>query len=114
MENTVAKKITVPKKKPAYKVKMVGLNEPTATRTYTQSISKFTRLGKEIKVSPKANISINSAGFKTEFFVETVSVLIGIGKDYTADLVMTLDAWKALKKGEPISIETTESFKKNL
>lgn len=93
-------------------VQMVGENEPTATRTYTQHIRKFARLGKEIKISPKANTSVNEPGFKMEFFVPTVNVSIGIGKDYTADLVMTVDAWEAIKSGNPITITTTRDFKK--
>jgi len=95
----------------ATKVKMVHTEKP-ATRTYNQEIEYFTRLGREIKISPKANISINKAGFKTEFFVDTVNVLIGIGKDHTADLIMTKDSWEALNNGAKISITTTEEFKK--
>ena len=82
------------------------------TRTYSYEITHFDRLGKEIKVSPKANITVNKVGFKTEFFVETVNVLIGIGNDHTADLIMSKDAWEALNKGEKINITTTEDFKK--
>jgi len=84
----------------------------TPKRVYQQQIKAIARLGKEIKISPKANITINEAGFKTEFFVETVNVLIGIGKDHVADLVMSLEAWEALKGGAEVSITTTEEFKK--
>lgn len=92
-------------------VKMCNASGGMATRNYHQNIEKFGRLGTEIKISPKANITINSAGFKTEFFVETVNVLIGIGKDHTADLIMTKDAWEALNSGEKIDITTTKEFK---
>lgn len=74
-------------------------------------IEHFARLGTEIKVSPKANITVNKPGYKTEFFTETISVCIGIGKDHTADLIMSKDAWKALNKGEEVSITTTKAFK---
>ena len=93
-------------------VEMVTPKGKKATRTYQYEIDHFTRLGKEIKISPKANITVNKAGFKTEFFVETVNVLIGIGNDHTADLIMSKDAWEALNKGEKINITTTEEFKK--
>lgn len=83
-----------------------------ATRTYQYEIDHFARLGKEIKISPKANTTVNKAGYKTEFFVETVNVMIGIGNDHTADLIMSKDAWEALNKGEKINITTTEDFKK--
>lgn len=82
-----------------------------ATRTYNQSIVKNKSLGKEIKISPKSHAAINAPGFKTEFFVESVNVLIGIGKDHTADLIMTKEAWEALNNGEQVSITTLKEFK---
>jgi hypothetical protein len=93
-------------------VKMTLPEGGTATRNYHQYIESFARLGKEIKISPKANITVNKPGFKTEFFVKSINICIGIGKDYTADLIMEEDAWKALLSGEKISITTTEEFKK--
>ena len=92
------------------KVEM-GNVEKEATRSYSQTITKFDRLGAEVKISPKSNICINKPGYKQEFFVESVSVLIGIGKDHTADLIMSKSAWEALNKGEEISITTTKEFK---
>lgn len=93
------------------KVIMVTPKGKKATRTYDYIIKNFGTLGKEIKISPKANITVNSAGYKMEFFVESVNVLIGIGKDHSADLIMSKDAWEALKKGASISITTTKEFK---
>lgn len=84
------------------------------TRIYKQVVNHFTRLGKEIKISPKANVTINKPGFEVKFFDETVSINIGIGKDHTADLIMDKDAWEALNAGEKISITTTEEFKKKV
>lgn len=83
-----------------------------ATREYRQQISNFGTLGREIKISPKANITVNCPGYGSTFYVETVNVLIGIGKDYTADLIMTKDAWEALNAGEKIHITTNKQFKK--
>lgn len=77
-----------------------------------QKIDNFGTLGREIKISPKSNITINAPGFKVKYYVETVSVLIGIGKDYTAELIMGKDDWEALKAGETIDITTTKDFKK--
>ena len=68
--------------------------------------------GKEIKVSPKANASFHPPGYRTEFFVDTVSVVIGIGNNHVADLVMSEAAWNDLQKGEKVNIVTTEDFKK--
>lgn len=83
-----------------------------ATRSYKYSINGFTRLGKEIKISPKSSVSINAPGFKAEFFDETVSLVIGIGKDHSADLIMTKEAWDALNNGEEITIDSSKEFKK--
>ena len=80
--------------------KITEINKPKSINQY--EITHFARLGKEIKISPKANITVNKAGFKTEFFVETVSVLIGIGNDNTAELIMCKEAWEALNNGEKI------------
>ena len=79
---------------------------------FTQRIKGSIRLGKEVCISPKANACLNEKGYKAEYFVPTVSVCIGIGKDYTAELIMTEDAWMALKRGDGIVITTTEEFKK--
>ncbi len=84
---------------------MVTPKGKKATRIYQYEIERFTRFGKEIKISPKSNTTVNKVGFKTEFFVETVSVLIGIGKDHTADLIMSKDSWEALNNGAEIFIE---------
>lgn len=93
-------------------VRMVLPKKSKATRNYEQTILSYHRLGKEMRISPKANAAVNDAGFKAEFYVPTVTVNVGIGKDYSADLVMTLDAWKAWQNGQEISIMTTEQFKK--
>lgn len=82
---------------------------PSAT---FQTVEAFARLGKEIKVTPKSNISINKEGFKVEYFEKTVSVNIKIGFDHTALLVMTEDAWKALKAGDEVTVVTTKEQQK--
>jgi len=92
-------------------VEMVTQEGHPVNIKFTQYIEGFIRLGKEIKISPKANASINKAGYKAEYFVDTVSVCIGIGKDHTAELIMTKDAWEALKSGEKVKVETTEEHK---
>lgn len=71
-------------------------------------------LGKEVKISPKSLAWVNKAGYKKEFFVETVTVDIGIGNDHVAELIMDLDAWNALNAGENIHVTTKKEFVKNL
>ncbi len=95
----------------AYEVKMV--NEGKGTRVYKQIIEKFVSLGKEIKISPKAHACLNQPGHVCEYFVETVSVVVGIGNDHTADLIMSKEAWEALNKGEEVHTTTNKEFKKN-
>ncbi len=92
---------------------MVGEPGKPVTREYKQIIEKFSTLGKEIKISPKANLCINQPGYRSEYFVETVSVTIGIGTDHTADLVMSKAAWEALNNGEEVTITTHKQFKKD-
>jgi len=94
------------------KVVMVLEEGEKATRNYHQTIKSFARLGKEVRISPKACVTVNKPGFKTEFYTETISINIGIGKDHTADLIMTVDAWKALKNGEEVNITTTKEWQK--
>lgn len=94
------------------KLVMESVDDKPATRTYGYQIKYFARLGKEIKVSPKANASFHPPGYGMEFFVDTVSVTIGIGNNHVADLVMSEAAWNDLQKGEKVHITTTEDFKK--
>ena len=96
----------------AIKVKMHYPEDGEVTRTYKQSINRIEPLGREIKISPKSAATVNEAGHELKFLVPTVSVLIGIGKDETADLVMTEDAWNALNNGEKLNISTVKEFKK--
>lgn len=91
------------------KVKMVGKEDPKIR--FTQEITKMGSLGREIKISPKSYCTINSPGFKAEYFVPTISICIGIGKDHTAELIMTQEAWDALKSNEEINITTLKEFK---
>lgn len=89
--------------------KIITIEESPKSRT-TSEIKEFSSLGKEIKISPKAKINVNKEGYKTEYFVETIEVLIGIGKDYTATLIMSKEAYEALNEGELISITTNKEF----
>jgi hypothetical protein len=53
-------------------------------------------LGKKIKIKKTAEINIFSP-HTVEYFVDVVEVLIGIGNDHTASLIMTVDAWETFK-----------------
>ncbi len=70
------------------------------------------RLGAEIKVSPKSICHIHPAGAKLQYFVETVTVSFGIGKDNTGYIILPKSALDALRSGEKLEITTTEQWKK--
>ena len=93
-------------------VEMITPKEGKATRMYYYFIECFGRLGMPVNVSPKSNISFNKPGYKSEYFVDTVTCVIGIGKDHTADLVMSKEAWIALNSGEKVDVMTTKQFAK--
>jgi hypothetical protein len=80
-------------------------------KTKKSDFPKVSALGRELKISPKSLVTFNSTR-KTEFLSPTVSVIVGIGKDEYAELIMSVDAWKALKNGASVDIETVQSFKK--
>jgi hypothetical protein len=69
-------------------------------------------LGVRIELGAKSHVKKNKPGMKVEFFVPTVDVLIGIGKDHVAHLIMDEEAWKVLKGGETISVQSFNEFKK--
>lgn len=72
------------------------------------------KLGRLIKISPKAVLHQNKPGRKQEFLVPTVEMTIGIGKNNHATLIMTLEDLAALKLGDPIHITTAQDIKKGL
>ncbi len=71
----------------------------------------FGSLGRRIEIGSKAKINKNKPGYKIEFFTPTVDILLGIGKDHVAYLIMDEDAWHALKKGQKLNIDTLKEFK---
>lgn len=63
-----------------------------------RGVTGTTKIGREIKISPKSMASVNDSGFALEFYEPTVSMVIGIGNDEIMHLVMSKDAFKSLKK----------------
>jgi len=82
------------------------------TRKYQQAISSIEPLGREFRISPSASACVNLPGYSTKIFVPSVSVVIGIGKDHSAELLMTVEAWEAFKSGEKLDISSCAEFKK--
>jgi len=75
------------------------------------TIKEYAKLGREIKISPKTLVSINNPGYKKEYFTHTVEVIIGIGKNNTASILMDIDTWEALKNGDEILTTKIKDFK---
>lgn len=82
-----------------------------SVESFPNGMSNFGALGKRIEIGARAKITVVNEGFKAEYFGKTVHVNIGIGKDHTANLIMDLDAWEALNKGDKIHISTLTEFK---
>ena len=76
----------------------------------TQFTYGFFKFGKEIKVSPKSRACFNKAGYNIHYYVDSISLTIGIGNDHTAELSMTKDAWNALRDGAKVSCETNHKL----
>jgi len=66
------------------------------------------QLGREILIPSEASVSFNPPGYKVAYHIKTVNVSIGIGKDYCADLIMSEEAWEALKSGSEVNINLVE------
>jgi hypothetical protein len=62
------------------------------------------QLGREILIQSEASVSFNPQGYKVAYHWKTVHITIGIGKDNFADLIMSEEAWEALKGGAEINI----------
>ena len=94
---------------------MAGSKEKQEIRDKTVSqyeVASFIRFGREVKITPKANAIVRKPGAELTFHGESVEVLVGIGKNHTAFLVMDIEAWEALQAGEPVTITTTKEFER--
>lgn len=69
-------------------------------------------LGRDITIPASANAVFNPAGLKINIPVESVFIIIGIGKDHTADLIMTKEAYNALREGAEVTTATIEEITK--
>lgn len=85
----------------------------TTVRTITQSYPEnHGKLGKRIEIGSTAHVSLNKSGMRVEFLTPAIQCVIGIGNDHVAYLLMDEDAWKALKKGQEINIDSIKQFTK--
>lgn len=63
----------------------------------------------DLNIGKDTIINFTDAGLKQEFYTETASIIIGIGNDHTAELVMDKDAWIALNNKEEIHISKSKN-----
>lgn len=84
---------------------------PEAKSEKQYEIDNFGRLGRRIEIGANAKVTINKPGMGVKFNTPTVDILIGIGKDHVANLVMDVLAWEALKSGEDVNIDSLKKFK---
>lgn len=77
---------------------------------YSGETEGFSKLGREIKVSPKSLVRIVGVGIelRSESRSVIVDVMIGVHK---AAFVMSEDAWRALNAGEDIIIQTEQQYR---
>ena len=76
----------------------------------TLTAIKAHRLARELYISPKTNSFTNEPGAKYEFEGPSISVTLNIGKEHTAELIMSLDAYAAFLKGAEVTIRTHREF----
>lgn len=62
------------------------------------------QLGVQIVFPSESLVSFNPPGYKVAYYGKTVNVSVGIGKDHTADLIMSEEAWEVLKGGAEVNI----------
>jgi hypothetical protein len=98
------------------RIKVEAIQSDTSKLWVKQEINSFGRFGKEIKISPKSNCTVNDAGFRLGYHTESVSLQVSIGNIESAILTMTKEAWELLQllDTKDIEIETTEQFKKKI
>ena len=87
-------------------------NDENVRSVQQSEAATFGRLGRRVEIKVNAKVSVNQPGYSIKFFTETAEVLLGIGKDHVARLVMDKEAWEALKAGEEIGVTTLKQFKK--
>ena len=85
-----------------------------ATCTKKQEVVDFIKLGKPIGLSPKSRMSVNSAGFKVEYHVPTMSLVVRIGDKEVGDFVITKEAWEELKQGGEVQLEFAKAKASNV
>jgi hypothetical protein len=67
------------------------------------------QLGRTIAIPQEASVIIDKPGLKVAYNCATIHVSIGIGKDHFAEIVMSENAWEALKGGAEVNINLVDN-----
>jgi len=70
------------------------------------------KLGRRLEIGALSKADVCNPGRKIEYMTETISVLIGIGNDNSAELIMSRESWEAFIQGEQVSISIHTTTKK--
>ena len=64
------------------------------------------KLGRRLEIGALSKATVCNPSRKIEYMTETISVIIGIGDDNYAELIMSKETWEAFIQGEKIFIRT--------
>ena len=98
------KKIIYKNRVKLYTMKNKDIDTGKISKAYEPNETSTDILGVNIILPTMTMVSIHEGGYKITYFEDTVIVIIGIGKDHTAELLMTKRAWEALNDGKSINI----------
>lgn len=70
-------------------------------------------LGRRLEINSHAMAIKIPAGYCVRYMDDVVEVIIGIGNNHTASLIMNKYAWEELKSGEEIHINNYECSSDN-
>ena len=93
-------------KKDVYITHKGGESGPVKEKQTVPKAKGITRLGRSLYIGSRTGLWVTEAGYKVEYFLPTVQITIGIGKDHTATLIMDEEAFAAFQAGEEVSIST--------
>lgn len=69
-----------------------------------------TALGRELKLSPKSHVKLNTGLYELKFFTPTVELMLQIG-NHTAYLIMTRDAWESFNLGTNVRVQSLKQYR---
>ena len=81
---------------------------------FEQSIVGDGPIGRGLVISANAKVHHNKAGYTKKYFVPSIDILIGIGNDHTATLIMDVESHQAFQKGAILHIDLAKDAPKTV